>query len=263
MKEQILSILPDSCPWREHLHWFESIDSTNLRAKEMAKQGAPHGTVLIAGCQTGGRGRGDRSFSSPAGLGMYLSVILRPGCAPRDLMHLTCAAAVAGCDAVMQAAGFRPRIKWTNDLVVGKQKLGGILTELSVDPKTGLVDYAIVGIGINCLQKEEDFPPQLQQIATSLSMVCNQQITPVTMASAMIETLARLDLADKKTILAQYEKGCMTLGKEIVLVRGEEVLYGTAVGLDPDGGLIVRFRDGTVRPVNSGEVSVRGMYGYV
>lgn len=266
MKAEILQNLSAECPWRDTLHWYDAIDSTNNKAKELAREGAPHGTVLIADYQTGGRGRKGRSFSSPAGMGVYLSVILRPKCAPADLMHLTCAAAVAMCDAVEQAAGFRPGIKWTNDLVFGRQKLGGILTELSADPKTGLTDYAIIGIGINCRQKAADFPPELQKIAASLSMVSNRDLAPCRLAAAMIEALVQMDrslLTEKARIMDQYRKDCMTLGRDIVLLRSDEKRYGTAIDLDEDGGLVVRFADDTVHTVTSGEVSVRGMYGYV
>ena len=145
MINMIQSLLPPGFPWRESIHYYPTIDSTNTQAKHLAAQGAPHGTVLIAGHQTGGRGRLGRSFHSPEGLGIYLSVILRPNCLAKDLMHLTCATAVAMCDAVEAAAAFRPGIKWTNDLIWGKRKLGGILTELSLNPD-GAVDYAVVGI---------------------------------------------------------------------------------------------------------------------
>ena len=263
MKEQILSQLSAECPWRDTLLWFDTIDSTNTKAKELAASGAPHGTVVVAGTQTGGRGRLGRSFSSPAGLGMYLSVILRPGCRPDQLMHLTCAAAVAACDAVEKAAGFRPRIKWTNDLVCGKQKLGGILTELSVNSQSGLVDFAIIGIGINCLQAKEDFPAELQETATSIHTVSGKAVSPAVMACAVIESLVQMDLSSKEAIMGQYKKDCMTLGKQIVVVRGDQTQYGVAEDLDADGGLVVRFPDGTVKTVTSGEVSVRGMYGYV
>lgn len=266
MKEQILSQLSAECPWRDALHWYAAIDSTNNQAKALAQSGAPHGTVLIADHQTGGRGRKGRSFSSPAGMGVYLSVILRPKCAPADLMHLTCAAAVAMCDAVEQTALFRPGIKWTNDLVFGKQKLGGILTELSVASKTGLTDFAIIGIGINCRQRTADFPPELQAIASSLSMVSGRDTAPSRLAAAMIEALVQMDrslLTEKARIMDQYRKDCMTLGRDIVLLQGDEKRYGTAIDLDEDGGLVVRLTDGTLHSVTSGEVSVRGMYGYV
>ena len=149
MQDSIISYLPDNHPWRSSIFWFDTVDSTNTRAKELAAAGAPHGTVLIADRQTGGRGRLGRSFQSPAGMGIYLSLILRPNCPAAQLMHLTCAVAVSTCDAVEQTLNFRPSIKWINDLVAQRRKLAGILTELSVNPRTGFVDYAVVGIGIN------------------------------------------------------------------------------------------------------------------
>lgn len=264
MKEQILTYLPAECPWRDTLHWYDTIDSTNNQAKALAGSGAPHGTVLIAGHQTGGRGRLGRSFSSPSGMGVYLSVILRPNCPPDQLMHLTCAAAVAMCNAVEQAAGFRPGIKWTNDLVYENKKLGGILTELSATGKT--VDYAIVGIGINCRQQVSDFPQPIQGIATSLSMITDQDTPPWLLAAAMIRALADMDrtlLTEKTGIMSAYRKDCITLGREVVLLQAEQTCSGQALDLDDDGGLIVRLSDGTMRTVTSGEVSVRGMYGYV
>ena len=124
MKDKILHHLTTECPWRDTLYWYDTIDSTNTRAKQLAKEGAPHGTVLIAGHQTGGRGRMGRTFQSPAGAGVYLSVILRPNCEPAQLMHLTCAAGVAMMDAVEAVSGIRPQVKWINDLVIHSKKTG-------------------------------------------------------------------------------------------------------------------------------------------
>lgn len=265
MKEQILSQLSTEYPWKAHFHYFSELDSTNDRLKIMARQGAPHGTVLIADHQTGGHGRMGRSFLSPEGVGIYLSILLRPGCSPGELMHLTCATAVAMCDAVENSAGFRPGIKWTNDLVYGKRKLGGILTELGLDTK-GSVDYAIIGIGINCCQQETDFAPEIRKIAGSLSMVSGTQIHRDRVAAAMMDALHRMDtilLSDKPGILSRYREDCITVGQEISLLRGDEVRHGKALDVDENGALIVLFPDGNVEAVNSGEVSVRGMYGYV
>ena len=265
MKEQIIQSLRESCPWQDSLLWFDTIDSTNTRARDLAKQGAPHGTVLIADHQTGGRGRLGRSFHSPAGSGIYMSVILRPRCAPQQIMHLTCAAAVAMCDAVENSAGFRPGIKWTNDLVWGKRKIAGVLTELGFDHR-GNVDFAVVGIGINCCQRETDFPEEIRSIAGSLSSVSGQEINRAAVAAAMMDALYRMDaylLTDKAQILRQYRTDCITLGQEVSLVRGEEIRHGTALDIDDDGALLVRLPDGSTEVVNSGEVSVRGMYGYV
>lgn len=265
MKENIVKNLRESCPWQDSLLWFDTIESTNTHARELARSGAAHGTVLIADHQTGGRGRRGRSFHSPAGSGIYMSVILRPGCQPHELMHLTCAAAVAMCDAVESAAGFRPGIKWTNDLVYGKRKIAGVLTELGFN-NCGNVDFAVVGIGINCRQQETDFPEDIRSIAGSLASVSGQEIDRAKVAAAMMDALYRMDaelLTAKAHILNRYRKDCITLGKEISLVRGEEIRHGTALDIDADGALLVRLFDGNTEIVNSGEVSVRGMYGYV
>ena len=266
MKNQILSHFTTECPWRDTLYWYNTIDSTNTQGKRLAQDGAPHGTVLIAGSQMGGRGRLGRRFSSPDKMGVYLSVVLRPNCAPDALMHLTCAAAVATCKAVEAVAKLSPSVKWTNDLIYGKKKLGGILTELSLNGKTGLVDYAVVGIGINCLQKAEDFPPELREIATSIGQLSEQTCSPAKLSAALTESLYQMDqmlLTQKAQLMADYRSRCMTLGKKISIVRGDAVEHATALDLDEDGGLIVQFADGRVQTVRSGEVSVRGMYGYV
>lgn len=266
MKQSILSHIAAECPWRDTLHWYESLDSTNTKAKELAGSGAPHGTVVLAGHQTAGRGRLGRSFCSEAGMGVYLSVILRPACRPEQLMHLTCAAAAAACRAVENAAGIRPGIKWINDLIVDRKKLGGILTELSVDPASGTVSHAIVGIGVNCAQNKEDFPASLQQIATSFKMAIGKDIPPSIMAAAMIEELARMDrqlFSQKEQLMAAYRKNCITLGQQIMLSRADTVRYAKAIDLDENGSLLVAFHDGSTEWIRSGEAGIRGMYGYV
>ena len=265
MKALILQNLPGDHPWQNHILWFDTVDSTNTLAKKMAAEGAPHGTVIIAGHQSAGRGRLGRSFQSPGNAGVYMSVILRPHCPPGQLMHLTCAVAVAIRDATENCSGICPDIKWINDLVIGKRKLGGILTELVLDPSSGLVDAAILGIGINVTQKPEDFPPELQDMAISLSAAADHPIAPQTLAAAMIRSLSKMDLSEnsKASIMADYRRSCITLGQSIRLVRGDEVSEGVALDVDDNGALIVRFCDGSIRTVNSGEVSVRGMYGYL
>jgi len=264
MRTEIQNRIPAECPWRDTLYWYDSIDSTNLKARELAAAGAPQGTTVIAGQQTAGRGRMGRSFSSPEGMGVYLSLILRPACKPEQLMHLTCAVAVAVCHALERTAGIRPGIKWINDLVLEKRKLGGILTELSISPTTGLVDYAIVGIGINCLQETEDFPQELQSIATSLRLATGKAIPPESVAAAMVEKLADMALFTQKAqIMDRYKANCITLGQDIQLLRADTIRYGKAVDLDENGSLIVEFPAGNREIISSGEASIRGMYGYI
>ena len=266
MKDKLIQQMKESCPWQDSLLWFDTIDSTNTRAKELASQGAPQGTVLIADHQTGGRGRLGRSFHSPAGTGIYMSLILRPNCPPAQLMHLTCAAAVAACEAVEAACGIRPGIKWTNDLVYGRKKLAGILTELGLSP-AGIVSYAVIGIGINCCQAHEDFPPELRDMAGSLHTVTGQKVDRIQVAARLLDALYRMSetlLTDPRGIMDRYRAQCITLGREISLLKANgSVRHGTALDVDEAGGLVVAFGDGTQVTVTSGEVSVRGMYGYV
>lgn len=265
MHSKILSKLPQGFPWRESIHHFPEVASTNTLAKELAQKGAPHGTVLIADMQTGGRGRMGRSFHSPAGSGIYLSVILRPQCHASRLMHLTCATAVAMCSAVEAATGLCPGIKWTNDLVCGTKKLGGILTELSL-ATDGNVSYAVVGIGINCLQKPEDFPEEIQSIAASLSMVSERPVDRSAVAAEMIRALEQMSgelLTNQAGIMDAYRKNCITVGREISVSCGDSLRHGVAESICDDGALTVRFSDGHLESVSAGEVSIRGMYGYI
>lgn len=246
------------------IHRFPSIDSTNTYAKTLAEQGGAHGTVVLADSQTAGRGRLGRSFHSPAGLGLYMSMILRPKCKAADLMHLTCAAAVAACDAIEAVTGLRPGIKWTNDLVHDGRKLGGILTELAFRGED--IDYAVVGIGLNCLHAPEDFPPELRGMATSLSMILDNPISKPALEAALIQalqTMAANLLTDRSPMLERYQRDCVTLGKDIQVVQGESSYHATALAIDRDGGLVIRLSDGSIQTVSSGEVSVRGMYGYL
>lgn len=262
-RDSVLSHIPGH-PWAKNVLVLEEVGSTNTLLKAMALQGAPQGTVLIASRQTAGRGRLGRTFLSPDGVGVYLSALIRPNAGADQLMHLTCAVAVAMCDAVEAASGIRPKIKWTNDLVIGNRKLGGILTELVF--ADGAVSGAIIGIGINCRQKPEDFDSSIRDMATSLSMAAGREISRSRLAAEMIRALEKMSrelIPEKSRLMAQYEKDCMTIGQMIRVVRGESESYGTAVGIDSDGGLIVEYDSGITETVAFGEVSVRGMYGYV
>lgn len=253
-------------PWSDLIHIFDEVGSTNTLAKNLATQGAPAGTVIIADRQTGGRGRLGRSFLSPGDAGVYFSLILRPNCPPGALMHLTCATAVAMCDAVDNAFGFRPGIKWTNDLIADHRKLGGILTELSVNPKTGLVDWAVVGVGINCRQQETDFDESIRFMACSARMITGQDADRNRLAAEMIRCFSRMNrvlLSQRKEMLERYRSLCLTLGQQVSILTGDRVEHGTALSIDDEGALVVRLTGGEIRTVTSGEVSIRGLYGYV
>lgn len=265
MRNEIINHISKENPWRDKIQFFETITSTNDVLKQMALQGAPEGTVLVADSQSGGRGRLGRTFLSPSGVGIYLSVLLRPACMPGELMHLTCGSALAACNAIEQTAGFRPGVKWTNDIVYRKKKLAGILTELGLN-QDGSTAYAIIGIGINCNQKPEDFPPELREIAGSLKMVSGREIDRALVAAKMIEGFYEMNrelLQKKSQMISDYRKDCITLGQEISVVRNGFNRHGKALDVDEDGALLVAYEDGSMETVNSGEVSVRGLYNYV
>lgn len=265
MKDRIISMMDPKNPWIDRIQYFPSITSTNDVLKQLAQDGALHGTVLIAGEQTGGRGRLGRNFYSPPDVGIYMSALLRPSCSVDQLMHLTCAAACAACEAIEKAAGFCPEIKWTNDIVYQRRKLAGILTEMRLGKNRDL-EYAIIGIGINCRQQLDDFSQDIRSFAGSLSMATGKEIDRASVAAAMIDAFAKMDsglIQNKEHYLNQYREKCVTLGQYVSVVNAETVRHGQALDIDQDGALIVRFDDGSVETVNSGEVSVRGLYHYI
>lgn len=261
--EDIRRALPYS---REHLHVLETVDSTNSQCRRMAAEGAPDGTVVIAQRQTAGRGRRGRSFESPPGLGLYLSILWRPRCQVRTLLPLTALCAVAAARALERSCGAPCQIKWPNDLVLHGKKLAGILTEMSVEGESGAVDYVIVGIGINVGHRPEDFSPEVAALATSLAQELEAAPRRSELAAALIEeldTLRRDILPHPGLWLADYRAGCLNLGKPVQLLYPDgSRRSGRALAVDEDFGLTVEFPDGTEETVRSGEVSVRGLYGY-
>jgi BirA family biotin operon repressor/biotin-[acetyl-CoA-carboxylase] ligase len=263
--ERILDALGDH-PWRQQLQVLDSVDSTNNLLKSMGAAGAPHGTVVIADEQTGGRGRLGRSFSSPKGVGIYFSLLLRPDCAPTQVGHVTAMVAVAACDAIEKVTGVRPGIKWTNDLILNGKKLAGILTEMNVEWESGNLQYLVTGIGINCNHQKTDFPPEVQEMATSLRQELGASVDRSRLAAELVRALEHMSrdiISGKAEWLQRYRQDCITIGKQVQVVRGADVRTGVATGIDENGGLIVRYDSGETGVVYSGEVSVRGMYGYV
>ena len=242
---------------------LDTVDSTNTYAKQLAKQGAPHGTVILADHQTVGRGRLGRSFSSPAGMGIYCSVILRPECRPQALLHLTAMMAEAARRAIAESTGLSPDIKWVNDLVLNGKKICGILTELEATLEK--TDFVVVGVGINCRQAKEDFPPELRETAASLSQAAGR---PIDSEAVAAELIRQIFLASEALLTAPepwmeaYRSHCITLHREVQILGGETVRRGYAEDMDSSGALLIRLADGSLETVASGEVSVRGLYGY-
>lgn len=245
------------CPWR--LTVLDETDSTNNELKRDCN--APHGSVVVAGKQTGGRGRLGRQFASPPG-GVYLSVLLRPKALPEELLHLAPMAAVAVRRAIMDCCGVETDIKWTNDLIYAGKKLCGILTELTTED--GVLQSVIIGAGVNC--NTTGFPPEVRPTAISLREITKKPIDPNRLAAAMIRRFYEMDaelFTQRKAWLREFEAACITLGKPVQVVRGAKRRAAFAEGIDEYGGLRVRWEDGSVEVIAAGEVSVRGMYGYV
>ncbi len=234
------------------------VDSTNLRAKQLAAEGAADGTVVAADLQTAGRGRLGRSFQSPGGQGIYLTALLRPDLPPERLSPVTAMAGVAVCRAIERICGASPGLKWPNDPVLGGRKVCGILTELSLEGETGRVQDLELGIGINVSQRPEDFTPEVREIATSLAQAVGHPVSRPALAAEVIREVDRLYAA----LAAEYRRRCVNRGRTVRLLGPDGGETAEALDIDGDFGLVVRMADGTVRTVRSGEVSVRGLYGY-
>jgi BirA family biotin operon repressor/biotin-[acetyl-CoA-carboxylase] ligase len=243
---------------------FEEIDSTNTCAKRLALEGAADGTVVIADVQTAGRGRMGRTFLSPKGKGIYLSVLLRPDLPAERLACVTPLAGIAVCDAVEAVCSIRPGLKWPNDPVLGKRKLCGILTEAVTDP-AGRTSV-ILGIGINVLQTEADFTPEIRSIATSLLMETGRAVSREELIGKLLERLEEAYLVLKGGNLSgwvqTYRQDCVHLGRQIWLIGPNGREKATALDVDESFGLVVADETGAVRTVRTGEISVRGLFGY-
>lgn len=261
---ELLALLPAERVQKIAL--LDSVDSTNNRLHELAVTDAPDGQVVIAESQHAGRGRYGRSFVSPRGKGIYLSVLFRPhALQPASAATLAAWVAVSIGNAVQKTCGVHPDIKWVNDLVLNKRKICGILTETTVESETGHIRHVIVGAGLNVNESAEDFPPDLRDTATSLFAETGQRFDRAPIVAQIVRELDALSAAwphEKEKFLAAYRQQCVTVGNTVRLT-GKEERIGFAQAIDDNFGLIVRLEDGTQTTVISGEVSVRGLYGYV
>lgn len=265
---EIRSFLRETAVVGRELYCFDELDSTNNYLKTLAQSGAPDGTAVTADSQTAGRGRMDRSFQSPKGQGIYLSVLLRPALLPDRLPPVTALAGVAVCAAVERVCGVRPKLKWPNDPVLNGRKLCGILTEAALEAETRRLQSMVLGIGINVGQKPEDFSPEVREMATSLLQALGRPVSRPRLAATLLEELdqvyAALREGSLSACLADYRRDCINLGKTVQLIPfgGGQRETARAVGIDEEFNLVVRDADGRERTIHSGEVSVRGLWGY-
>lgn len=236
------------------------VDSTNTRLKAMAASGAPTGTALLAEEQSGGRGTHGRSFQSPKGDGLYLSVLLRPSLVRLpDLLTLTGWVGVAAREAVERASGAPVDIKWLNDLYLNGKKLCGILTELSFLGESGEPDYVVVGMGVNMGQTAAAFRAQgLEDIATSLALE-GWPVEQNHLAVCLLEALDQLSRdfpARRLEYLERYQRRCVTLGRRVSFDGEGALQTGTVAGLDENFALLVAGDDGREHVISSGTVKM-------
>ncbi len=245
------------------VHFVEKTDSTNLLAKHLADTGAPHGTLAAAEFQTAGRGRFERRWQAPAGSSVMMSLLLRPDFAPQTAPMLTLVMGLSVAQAV-QDLGLEAQIKWPNDVVLSRKKICGILTEMHLNGAA--IKDVIIGVGINVNLTE--IPTELRDKATSLSLEAGRVFDRSQVVAAVLERFEKNYEIFEKTcdlsgLKAEYEGFLANLKQPVRVLEKNNPYQGTALGIDDTGALLVRREDGKISHVDSGEVSVRGLYEYV
>lgn len=242
------------------LIFMQKVDSTNNEIKRLAQKEYPNGTTVVAESQSSGKGRLGRLWSSPNGTGLWFSFLLRPQIPPNQIAGITLATGLGVCKAIRNFIGVNALIKWPNDIIIANKKLCGILTEMAAE--SDRIEYAVVGIGINVNTIE--FPEEIQHKATSLFIETQKQINRAELFKNIlfeVEKYIEKYLSDNQMdIIDEYKKLCATLGRKVTVTRGKHILSGTAISINNEGELIVKKETGEEIYVNSGEVTVQGIY---
>ena len=234
---------------------YDTLESSNRTAKLLALDGAPHGTLVLTAHQSAGRGRLGRVFESPAGKGVYLSVLLRPAVPAASAQTATIGAAVAVCRAVQELCGLELGIKWVNDLYYQGKKVCGILTEAGTDLESGRLEWLVVGIGLNLTATAADWPPELAEKAGSLYPGGPAPVSRAALAGAIAREL--LGLCPDFDCLDEYRARCFVPGHWVTVCAGGESYAARAVAIDDAGRLIVAREGGRTEALCHGEVSIR------
>ena len=243
----------------KNMEYHPSVDSTNRVAKALAYHGAEEGTIVVAEEQESGKGRLERNFYSPRGKGIWFSVILRPNFLPKDAPKFTLMAAVAVAEA-MNRFDLKAQIKWPNDILFDGRKLVGILTEMTGE--IAKIDYMVIGVGINVNISRDEFPEELQSVATSLSEMKGSKLSRVEIFRAVLEEFDKLYREVKASgfdkVIERWKIYNVTLGKDIQVISTSdgEIFTGKAIDLNSDGALVVETAQG-LRTVYAGDVSIR------
>lgn len=262
-KEEILSLLETKWAGR-NLVYLETVDSTNDLAKKLADQGAPEGTLVVADEQTGGKGRRGRAWCTPKGSAIAMTIVLRPDIRPELASMVTLVMGLSVAKAIGSLYPVSVGIKWPNDVVVNGKKICGILTEMSAE-MTG-IHYLVIGTGINT--NVEEFPEEIQSVATSLIKELGEKVNRAELIAACLKYfeeyyekyIAAGNLAPLKE---DYEALLLNRNNKVRVLEPNHEYTGLSLGINEDGELLVEKEDGTVTAVYAGEVSVRGVYGYV
>ena len=261
--EEILSEEAGSTRFLQRVEAFSEIDSTNEQVKRLAADGAPEGTLVVAEQQSTGKGRKGRNFLSPPGVGIFMSMLLRPKVRVEDASRITLISALAVQEGIFNATGLNCQIKWPNDIISGKRKLTGILTEMSLEEER--ISYLVVGIGINV--NHTSFPEELKDIATSIRMETGKSIRRAPLLVRVAESFEKYyeiyeKTGDLSALKDRYNELLVNRDREVEVLDETHPYTGISEGINEKGELMVRTREG-VKQVSFGEVSVRGIYGYV
>jgi len=239
-------------------HHLQSTGSTNADARELARCGAPHGTLVVAETQIAGRGRHNRPWMSPPGFGIYATLLLRPSRIPPDQTPLlTLLAAVAAAEAIaLTVPNLMPVIKWPNDILVNGRKAAGILSELADCPKTA--PCILIGIGINVNTPVKMLPARPLYPATSLAQEAGTHVPRAALLAAWLQRfeqwLARLEAGDSNAVIADWNAWSGIKGKRVSVVQETQTLHGTVTGIDTDGALLLQTNDNQTTRILSGDL---------
>lgn len=243
---------------REWIDYHAVIDSTNIRARMIADEGAPEGTIVVAEAQLKGKGRRGRSWFSPAGQGIYVSVILRPRVPPAEATLLVLMAAVAAAEALLSHADLPVSVKWPNDILVGGKKIAGILTEMRLDGDR--IDHVVIGMGVNVNTPAESLPPEIAAIATSLSAETGRTFSRAGLLRTYLEKLEGWYTLFRKRrfepIRGRWLEIARIIGKSVKIAGVDRIYEGEVVDIDPNGFLILKSFDGVLQRILAGDVSL-------
>ena len=237
---------------------YKTIDSTNQEVKRQAIEGAGQGLVVLAEQQTMGKGRRGRSFYSPAGTGIYMSVLFRPSPEQsKDVVLVTTAASVAICRAIRKVLNEEPQIKWVNDVYFRGKKVCGILTEAVSDFESGQIDTVVVGIGINYHVPEDGFPEEIRGIAGSVGTDENMIPRNSLVAAVLNELFAIYEKLSEREYMGDYRRWSNVIGKDVRFTSGDGWMDAKALDIDDDGGLLVQLDNGEKKTLRTGEITLR------